>query len=173
MNSIVVPHDPAWAVAFQIEAQAIARAMPDIILAIHHIGSTSVPCLAAKPIIDILAEVSALNALDAASAPLEALGYEVMGAFGIEGRRYFRKTDPSGRRTHHLHAFERSSPHLVRHLAFRDYLRRHPEKAAAYGALKLALLAGGESRESYQAAKAPFVAATEIEALAWRQRDPN
>jgi GrpB-like predicted nucleotidyltransferase (UPF0157 family) len=151
---------------------AIAKAIPDTLIALHHIGSTSVPGLAAKPIIDMLAEVPTLDALDAASAKLDALGYEAMGAFGIEGRRYFRKTDPAGRRTHHLHAFERGSPHLVRHLAFRDYLRAHPEKAAAYGALKLALLEDGGSRETYQDAKAPFVAEIEREALAWRQRNP-
>jgi GrpB-like predicted nucleotidyltransferase (UPF0157 family) len=79
--------------------------------------------------------VDDLEALDERSARMGDLGYEVMGPFGIEGRRYFRKFDATGRRTHHLHVFSQGSPHIERHLAFRDYLRSNPLKAAAYSDL--------------------------------------
>jgi GrpB-like predicted nucleotidyltransferase (UPF0157 family) len=101
---------------------------------VHHIGSTAVPGLAAKPIIDIVLEVSDLAALDAHNSQMEEIGYKPRGEFGIPGRRYFQKGGDN--RTHHLHAFLRGDPNVVRHIAFRDYLRRHPEVAREYGDLK-------------------------------------
>jgi GrpB-like predicted nucleotidyltransferase (UPF0157 family) len=104
---------------------------------IHHIGSTAVPGLAAKPIIDILMEVTALEELDALNQRMESIGYTPKGEFGIPGRRYFQKGGDD--RTHHLHAFARGDFNLARHLAFRDYLRGHPEVAREYGELKRAV----------------------------------
>lgn len=164
---LVVPHDPAWASAFATESRRITRALGPNLLDVYHIGSTSVPGVLAKPIIDMLAIVAGLSALDAAAPALAAQGYQVMGEFGITGRRYFRKDDAAGRRTHHLHAYARGSPHIARHLAFRDYLRAHPGKAADYSALKQRLAA---DPDLYVEAKAPFVLATEAEALAWYRR---
>ncbi|MFZ4689929.1 MAG: GrpB family protein [Polymorphobacter sp.] len=163
MAVTLAPHDPAWVQAFAAEAVAISAAVPGLTL--HHIGSTAIPGILAKPIIDMLGDVPALRLVEAASPRLAALGYQVMGAFGIEGRRYFRKDDARGNRTHHLHVFASGSAHLVRHLAFRDYLRAHPDVAAAYAATKAALA----HRDDYADAKAPFVRATEAEALAWTQ----
>lgn len=97
----------------------------------------------------------------------------MMGAYGIDGRRYFRKSDVSGRRTHHLHAFKVGSDHIERHLAFRDYLRSHPEKATEYSALKVSLLKNkSTSRESYRDGKVPFIAATQQEAETWYRQTP-
>jgi GrpB-like predicted nucleotidyltransferase (UPF0157 family) len=165
---LVVPHDPAWANRYTAEAERIAQALGgDALRALHHIGSTAIPGICAKPIIDMLAEVRDLDTFDTAAPALAALGYQVMGEFGIAGRRYFRKDDHAGTRTHHLHAFAHGSPHIARHLAFRDYLRAHPGKAQAYGALKLRLAA---EPDHYVARKGPFVVATEAEALAWWER---
>lgn len=109
-----------------------------------------------------------LEAIDAASAQFEALGYEVMGAYGIPGRRYFRKMDAAGQRTHHLHVFETGSAHAERHLAFRDYLRAFPEVSADYGALKRRLIAEGNGDwDAYIDGKDTYVQRVEAEAVAW------
>jgi GrpB-like predicted nucleotidyltransferase (UPF0157 family) len=166
LNAIVLPHDPAWAAAFTAEAARLRPAFGACLVALHHIGSTSVTGLVAKPIIDLMAEVTVLDAID--TAAVLGLAYEAMGAYGIEGRRYFRKIDAAGRRTHHLHVFQTGSPHVTRHLAFRDYLRSHPEAVAAYAALKAHLLAGGQTRwEDYLDGNAAFVAEMEAKALKW------
>jgi GrpB-like predicted nucleotidyltransferase (UPF0157 family) len=134
----LIPHDPEWAEVFAREAAAIRTSgiQQEILAAIHHIGSTAIPGIRAKPIIDILCAVTDLARLDANRADMERLGYEVMGEFGIPGRRYYRKNAPSGMRTHQIHAFQIGDPQIARHLAFRDFLRAHPEFAAEYDALK-------------------------------------
>lgn len=166
----VVPHDPDWARAFAAEAAAIEAAVGAPHITLHHIGSTAVPGILAKPVIDLLGEVASLTALDAASEKLEALGYEALGANGIEGRRYFRKRGPDGERTHHLHVFETGSPHVARHLAFRDYLRAKPEVARAYSDLKAQLTRDPHApRDAYIDGKSPFVLETEKAALDWQR----
>lgn len=97
---------------------------------------------------------------------MQLLGYTAIGAFGIEGRRYFRKDDAQGRRTHHRHLFGAGSPHIERHLAFRDYLRSHPKKAGEYSALKQARVDSGVARQD---GKDAFVKAAEAEAIHWRR----
>jgi GrpB-like predicted nucleotidyltransferase (UPF0157 family) len=164
----VLPHDPDWARAFAAEAAAIEAALGGLAITLHHIGSTAVPDILAKPVIDLLGEVEALATLDAASGMLTAIGYEALGANGIEGRRYFRKLGPDGERTHHLHVFARGSPHVVRHLAFRDYLRAMPDVARAYSDLKAQLTRDADApRDAYIDGKAPFVLETEKAALNW------
>ena len=156
--------DPGWPDAFEAEAARLApRLGPRV--ALHHVGSTAVPGLAAKPIIDILAVAPSLSDLDAAAPRMAALGYEAMGALGIDGRRYFRRI-VGGLRTHHLHGFEEGSPHVARHLAFRDHLRAHPAEAAAYAALKRDLAARHAGDwPGYCDGKAAFVDAVEARAL--------
>lgn len=134
----VVPYDPAWSGLYEAEAQAIAGVLGQRLTAIHHIGSTAVPGLAAKPVIDIMPVVRAVTETDECRADFEALGYEYLGEFGIPGRRYLRKGGDE--RTHQMHIFASDDVHAIaRHLAVRDYLRAHPARAAAYGALKLEL----------------------------------
>jgi GrpB-like predicted nucleotidyltransferase (UPF0157 family) len=164
-NSLVVPHDQGWRLAFDEEAARLHDVLGDRLQSVHHIGSTAIPGILAKPIIDMLAVTGSLDALDQVSGRIEVLGYERLGEFGIEGRRYFRKSDEKGRRTHHLHVFQAGSLHIERHLAFRDYLKTFPDKAAAYSTLKAELEPG-----TYQAAKGPLVAILEAEALAWVRR---
>jgi Uncharacterized conserved protein len=168
MSVFVVQYNPDWAKAFEQEAKAIPHALFDLPIVLHHIGSTAIPGILAKPIIDILGVVDNVEALDRRSARMHDLGYEVMGPFGIEGRRYFRKFDTTGRRTHHLHVFSQGSPHIERHLAFRDYLRSNPQQAAAYSDLKARIVSGeAVSWDEYMDAKDPFVAETEKAALIW------
>lgn len=164
----VLPSQAAWRPAFDAEAASLRDALGDCVQALHHIGSTSVPGLAAKPIIDMLLEVPDLAALDARSAALVAMGYDALGEYGLPGRRYFRKSDAQGQRSHHLHAFTAGHAEVLRHLAFRDYLIAHPEVAAAYGALKLALAAAHpEDIDAYMDGKAPFIKDHEARALRW------
>ena len=168
MTYAVVPHNPLWKQAFGVEAAALQAALGVNAAKLHHIGSTAIPNILAKPIIDILIEVSSLPQVDARASRMHALGYEVMGAFGIPGRRFFRKFDGMGTRTHHVHIFQQGSAHVPRHLAFRDLLITHPQKAQGYSQLKADITRDGDiSWEDYLDGKDPFIKETEGQALAW------
>ena len=132
-------YNPTWPDKFRAEANAIRVALPEVLEDIHHIGSTAIPGIVAKPVIDLLLVVTELEQLDACASSLVDLGYQSMGEFGIPGRRYFRRDTADGVRTRHVHAFPVGSPQIQRHLAFCDFLRAHPEEAKRYGALKLDL----------------------------------
>lgn len=160
----VHPYNALWEVDFMAESIAIGSAIGASLIALHHIGSTAVVGAVAKPVIDMLAIAPSLGALDTAAPALTALGYQAMGSYGIEGRRYFRKDDPAGRRTHQLHGYATGSREIERHLAVRDYLRAHPAIMRDYSNLKQRLVA---SNEDYIEGKAPFVLATQADALAW------
>ena len=162
----IAPYDPAWRELFEIERQLISEALGAIALDVHHIGSTSVPGLAAKPIIDIILEVSSLEDLDQRESALASLGYESKGEYGIERRRFFPKG--GGERTHHIHAFKAGDPHVVRHLAFRDYLRAHPAISREYEALKTRVAAScNNDIDTYCDGKDSFIKDHERLALAW------
>lgn len=164
----VVPYDPLWPRKFEYAASEIAIALGPCLLAIHHIGSTSINGIHAKPVIDMLAVVNDLPAVDQRTVAIEQFGYEVMGEFGIEGRRYFRRDDSTGRRTHQIHAFAEGSPHVKRHLAFRDFMCSHPVIADQYGELKLKLAeAHPHDMEAYMDGKDGFIKGIERRALEW------
>jgi len=164
----VVAHDPAWPARFEAAAQRIAQALGGVAIRIHHIGSTAIPQTKAKPIIDILLEVTSLVDLDQKTPMLEALGYEAKGEFGIPGRRYFRLNDSGGTRMHQIHAFEAGTPNVVRHVAFRDYMRAHPSLAEEYGTLKERLaIAHPHDMAAYMDGKDAFVKKHERHALLW------
>ena len=165
----VVAYDPEWPRKFEAEADRIARVLEDVVVHLHHIGSTAIPGIRAKPIIDILAEVVGLPLLDERAPAIEVLGYQAMGEFGIPQRRYFRRNDASGIRTNHLHAFEVGSIEIDRHLAFRDYMTAHPLAAQAYGALKQRLASQhSDDMKAYVDGKDAFVKEHVALALAWR-----
>lgn len=132
----VVPHNPKWRDAFEVESKYIADVLGENCVAIHHIGSTAIPGISAKPIIDILVEVQDITKVDEQNSVMKSLGYEVMGEYGIPCRRFFRKDSKEDVRTHHIHIFEIGSPQIARHLAFRDYMIAHPEDAQKYSELK-------------------------------------
>ena len=165
---IVVAHNPAWKLAFETEAGQISAALGERLVGLHHIGSTAIPGIYAKPIIDFLMEVRDLTELDESSPALAALGYEVKGEFGIPGRRFFLKDDALGERSHHVHAFEAGTLGIDRHLAFRDFMIAHLQEAQAYSELKRELARKYPlDIDSYVEAKDPFIKEHEARALAW------
>lgn len=169
MKVEVVPHSPRWRDAFAAEAKHVAAALGQCVVAIHHIGSTAIPNIYAKPVIDLLVEVKDITEVDGRSSAMESLGYEVMGEYGIPGRRYFRKDTREGIRTHNLHAFEAGSAEVARHLAFRDYMVAHPEDAQRYGELKRRLAEEHpQSMDGYMDGKDGFIKETDRRAARWR-----
>ncbi|MCG7588116.1 GrpB family protein, partial [Photobacterium sp. OFAV2-7] len=130
----VVSYDPSWVGLYELEAATIKNVLGDAVVNIHHIGSTAVEGLASKPIIDILVEVTDLNAVDLLTSELVSLGYEAMGEYGIAERRFFQKG--GNNRTHHIHVFKAGDENGKLHITFRNYLIAHPEIAKEYGELK-------------------------------------
>lgn len=165
----VVPHNPGWRDAFESEAKLVAAALGENVSAVHHMGSTAIPGIYAKPIIDLLVEVRDLTEVDRRSPAMGSNGYEVMGEFGIPGRRYFRKDDEKGVRTHQVHVFEAGSAQVVRHLAFRDYMIAHPDDAQKYSELKRRLAEEHpQSMDAYMDGKDGFVKEMDRRAARWR-----
>lgn len=163
----VVPYNPAWPELARQEAALLREALGPNCWEVYHIGSTSVPGLAAKPILDLMPVVEDLSQVDSRAPALEALGYEYLGEFGIPGRRYLRKGGDE--RTHQAHVFQvDDQENIRRHLAVREYLRAHPQQAREYAALKERLA----KRFPYDIAaycdgKDAFVKALEGRALLW------
>ncbi len=155
---VVAPYNPAWAEQFEAEAAAIKAAVGDLALEIHHIGSTSVPGLPAKPVIDSMLLVSRLEDFVNCIEPLQALGYSYVYHPKNQDRRFFKKGVP---RSHHLHIVAQDSPALRRHLTFRDALRADAGLRQKYAALKQASAARyGDRRTAYTASKAEFIEGT-------------
>lgn len=176
MQVEVIAHNPRWKNEFEQEAQKIKDIYRELILDIHHIGSTSVTGIKAKPVIDIMPIVSDINEVDKFDDQMEALGYEPLGENGIVGRRFFRKDNEAlGKRTHHVHVFDQHShDEIIRHLAFKAYLIAHPNIANQYGNLKSRLAATYPNDiESYMAGKNDFIKETEKQALTWYEDKPN
>ncbi len=166
----VVPHDPTWRDAFDRESTRIAAAFGPNLIAIHHIGSTSIAGIYAKPIIDILVAVAEIAQVDDRTLQMQALGYACLGEFGISGRRFFRKDNAAGNRTHHLHTFAVESPQVSRHLAFRDYLNAHPAAAQQYSHLKQALAQQySADLQAYLDGKDEFIKAIDRAASQWQR----
>ncbi len=173
LNVEVVEYNKQWTVLFEDEALKIRKILGKELIDVHHIGSTAVENLMAKPIIDIMPVVKEISRVDNYNSKFEDLGYEVMGEFGMAGRRYFRKG--SARRTHQIHIFEESnSKDIERHIAVRDYLREHPLEAFEYGQLKSRLAALFPTDIiSYMDGKDSYVKELEIKALRWYGRLQN
>lgn len=160
----VVPYDPRWPARFEAERRHLRACLPsDLVGRIEHFGSTSVPSLAAKPIIDILVEVWDLEQTRQRIAPLlEAQGYDYFwrptwGDDTPPFYAWFIKRNAAGDRTHHIHMVEPQFEHWDR-LLFRDYLRQHPEVAEEYGRLKQRLSADfDDNRVAYTEAKGDFI----------------
>lgn len=142
-------------------------------LEIHHVGSTAIPGLWAKPIIDIVVAARALEDVDACNAAMEHAGYEARGEHGIEGRRYFKKVGAAGEGVH-VHMFARGSEHIAGHLQFRDFLLLRPDLAENYSALKQSLAGpDGVLVDDYAARKAAFVCRVQTLAEQHFARDGN
>jgi GrpB-like predicted nucleotidyltransferase (UPF0157 family)/GNAT superfamily N-acetyltransferase len=130
----VVPYDIKWPDLFEIEAALIKNVLGDNCIAIHHIGSTAVPGLKAKPIIDMLPVVKDILQVDPFNSGMSELGYDVKGEHGMLFRRFFQKA-----RTHNVHVFGKGSAEIDRHIKFRDWMRKHDDDRDAYAALKFDL----------------------------------
>ena len=131
----VLNYSPEWPLKYEEEKEKIVEILKDNCIVVYHIGSTSVPGLAAKPIIDIMAVVRSLEKADAVAGAFSQIGYEYLGEFGIAGRRYLRKGGEE--RTHQIHIFQGEDwNNIGRHLAFRDYMRTHKKEREEYAELK-------------------------------------
>jgi GrpB-like predicted nucleotidyltransferase (UPF0157 family) len=152
-------YDARWPALFIAERDRLFALFPARFIAIEHIGSTAVPGLAAKPVIDILAGVASMAAAGALSSPLCANGYTTSAEFNaaLTDRQWFMRW-ANGHRTHHLHLVVHGGPVWAQRLRFRDALRTDPALAARYAALKAGLAAAYPAdREAYTEAKAAFV----------------
>lgn len=154
---IVVPYDTDWPRRFHEERSVLAAVFAESDAAIEHVGSTAVAGLGAKPVIDVMVGLSALAEAEGRIPALVAAGYEYVQEYETQlpERRYFRKPR-LGPRAFHVHCVIKGSEFWIRHLAFRDYLRAHPESVAAYYNLKRDL-AMRVTKEEYTDAKSPFI----------------
>ena len=155
---VIVPYDPTWPTQFEAQREVLERALSAWLAGpIVHIGSTAVPGLAAKPVIDIMAGVRSLAESQPAIGAATSLGY-CYAPYRPDEEHWFCKPSPLVR-THHLHLVPLESPLWVQSLAFRDYLREHSGVAADYEALKRRLAEEHHcDREAYTQAKGPFIA---------------
>jgi GrpB-like predicted nucleotidyltransferase (UPF0157 family) len=153
---IVTDYDPGWPAAFEALRARVALVLGEVALAIEHVGSTSVPGLAAKPVIDIDVVVRSPDDIQAAIERLATIGYVHRGDLGIAGREAFAQ--PANLPKHHLYVCPLGCEELRRHLAFRDYLRAHPDVAETYAAIKrAAAIRFPNDINSYIDAKTDFV----------------
>ena len=155
---IIVDYDLHWPDLFEALRAPVVAVLGDLVIVVEHIGSTAVPGLAAKPIIDMDVVVPSVADIPEAIRRLASLGYVHRGDLGIAGREAF--TAPAGKPGHHLYLCALGSEELRRHRSFRDYLLTHPDEARAYEALKkAAALRFADDRAAYNEAKSGFVEA--------------
>ena len=155
---VVLPYDQRWTQDFENIASEIWEALGELALNIEHVGSTSVPGLSAKPIIDIDVVIRDYSLFDAVVRALEGIGYRHEGDLGIPGREAFDYDGKAHLRKHHLYVCPRDSAELKRHIAFRDYLRSHPDAAREYSRIKEEGAAlHPHDIDGYIAHKSPFI----------------
>lgn len=162
----VVAYSPTWPLLFEDERARLAAALGDGVVEIEHIGSTSVPGLSAKPVIDILVAVERFDPLEACDRRLAPLGYwrPTPQDFDESAHRFYRRGSP---RSHHLHMVQFGTWEHRRHLVFRDYLRGHPDIARLYADVKRELaLAFKHNRPAYTNGKTAFIKSIVARALA-------
>jgi GrpB-like predicted nucleotidyltransferase (UPF0157 family) len=162
---IIGDYDPRWPVVYEAERKRIQEGIGGLALAVEHIGSTAVPGLGAKPIIDIMVGLRGLVDAKECMVPLGDIGYRYVPEYeaSIPDRRFFRKYQADGR--FHLHMVEIGRDIWNRHLLFRDFLRRNPDEAIRYCELKKELAVKFKTnREAYTEAKTSFIESTIIKA---------
>ena len=153
----LVPYDPDWPRRFEEERSVLAALFAGTEAVIEHMGSTAVPGLGSKPVIDMMVGLRALDEVESRIPALDAVGYEYVREYEkqLPERRYFRKPRFAAREFH-VHCVVKESEFWIRHLAFRDYLRGHPEAASAYYDLKQDL-AMRLTKDEYTGAKSAFI----------------
>jgi GrpB-like predicted nucleotidyltransferase (UPF0157 family) len=158
----LVEHDPTWATLFEQERVRLAPVFGRQAIGIEHIGSTSVPGLCAKPVVDVLVGLRELELSQGQIEAMEGLGYEFLGEHGLPGRLFFRKHP----RTHHVHVVVYGGKHWERQVTFRDALRTDAGERQRYDEFKRKLAAEGHPREVYTEMKTPFIREVEARARA-------
>lgn len=168
---LLVPPSPQWPRMAEQEGQRFAALLGDNLIAVHHVGSTSIPGIWAKPTLDLAPEVRRVEAMDAIQDRIEAAGYQYWGEYGLPGRRFCPRVDTQAGRVANIHCYASGSSELHRHLAFRDYLRAHPRLAAEYEREKM------RARDlfpfdvwAYNDEKNPWIRRTELQALEWASK---
>ncbi|WP_026375213.1 GrpB family protein [Aestuariibacter salexigens] len=162
----VLDYDRTWQNNFLAEKEILFSILKGLVVRIEHIGSTAIPGLPAKPIIDILIEMDRIEVLDSMAGDFRKCGYAVKGENGIPGRRYYQKG--SNVRTHHVHAFQSGSHNLIRHMAFKEYLTAHPDIARNYAVIKKqAALDCDDDNKLYMSLKNDFITKHEPIAIEW------
>lgn len=165
----VIPPQKNWSKAFEQEKNRLERICAQQIISIEHIGSTAIKNSSAKPVIDLLMVVKAIQKIDSYNLALEKIGYECLGENGIPERRFFTKGGDN--RSHHLHVFQEGNSEIKRHLIFRDFMNHHPEQVEAYSQLKINLANKFPyDIESYVAGKAAFIKEIDQKARIWHSR---
>jgi GrpB-like predicted nucleotidyltransferase (UPF0157 family) len=157
----LVDHDPTWAEVFEAERRRLTPVFDGRAVGIEHIGSTSVPDLCAKPIVDVLVGLRELEITEPDIREMEALGYEYLGEYGLPGRLFFRRLG-----THNVHVVKHGGEHWERQLTFREALRTDPEERRRYDQFKRKLAAEGHPRDVYTELKTPFIRDVEARARA-------
>lgn len=162
----VTPYNQNWPLMYEEEANKLRKIFESEIIEIYHIGSTSVDGLIAKPVIDIMPVVTDIDRVDSFNNAMIDIGYKPKGENGLPGRRYFQKGED--KRTHHIHFYEIGDYEIERHLAFRNYLRLHPDAVKKYGSLKKELsLRYPNDIEAYISGKEELVSKIEKKAIDW------
>ena len=153
----IVEYRAGWPRIFELERAAILEMCSPWVIDVHHVGSTAVPGLPSKPILDILPVVGSATAAESAIEPMKTLGYLYRGENGITGRSYFDKV-VDGRNVVHNHMFPEDHPDVSEMVGFRDYLRMHEEAALEYARLKQELASGYRNdRAAYTDSKEDFI----------------
>ena len=148
-------HNANWKTRYQKEIALLQSFLSTEIVSTHQIGSTVIRNIKAKPVIDILLEANSIQRLDAYNKKLIAIGYEVIGEFGVTGRRFYQKGGDN--RTHHVPTYQRGNPEIERHIRFRDYITNNRHKALEYEALKIKLCQlFAQDPQSYSEGKSEF-----------------
>lgn len=165
MEIRLTAYSQCWVQMFEEESRQLTAIFGKHVIRYEHFGSTSIPGMMAKPVIDMMCLVHDIEPIDGFNEHLISLGYEAAGDWGIPGRRLFRKG--GAHRTHHIHVYQYDNPQVERHMIFRDYLRNHPEEAARYSRFKEQLAERFTHTSEYSPAKKQFVSELEQLALAW------
>lgn len=162
----VIPPQKSWAKRYEQEKRELEEIFTKERITIHHIGSTAINNIQAKPVIDILMVVEDIQMIDHYNHEMEKNGYECLGEYGLTGRRFFSKGGEN--RSHHLHVFEDGNPEIQRHLLFRDFMNNHLKEATAYSQLKIDLAKQFPyDIESYIAGKDGFIKNIDQKARRW------
>lgn len=169
------PYDPSWPLEFEKLKEKLEPLFGDNLISFNHFGSTSIPGMIAKPTIDVCVEVKSLEDVNATRSKLEALGYKSWGDYVGTGEEYFTLDDSSGQRRYNIHTLQTGNKFIQDYIAFRDYIRAHPEKVAEYIDIKKQLLQefGSDDYNSYNLTKAKRMDALKQEAMEWYEKQQN